>query len=84
MAECQSASVAAGTHGDLTGGAIRFFFNKMAIYLKSPATFVFVFDGPGRPGIKRGHHVRVSEPRWHRSIRRLIPFLGQHIHDVSI
>lgn len=83
MAECHNASVAANIHGELTGGAILFFFNKLAIYLKSPATFVFVFDGPGRPKVKRDHGVKSSEPRWSKVVRELIQYFGYHVHQVS-
>lgn len=82
MAECTGATLAAGVNCQLPGGAVYMLFLKLAAYLKCPATFIFVFDGPGRPDIKRGHAVRHVPLQWDYLARTLIRYFGYYIHDV--
>ena len=82
MAECTAATLAAGVNGQLPGGGLYIFFNKLAAYLKCPLTLIFVFDGPGHPEIKRGKKVRDILPWWTDRAKDLIRYFGYHVHEV--
>lgn len=84
MAECTGATLAAGVNGQFSGGALHIFFTKLCVYLTYPATFIFVFDGRGRPAVKRGHAVRNVPLHWEPHARVLIQSFGFHVHDVRI
>ncbi|KAJ7893693.1 PIN domain-like protein, partial [Mycena olivaceomarginata] len=44
---------------------------------------VFVFDGPGRPSIKRGTRV-ISRPLWLIDhLKKMITYFGFHFYDAS-
>lgn len=82
MGECVAIASSRSVSGQLAGGELRILFSKLAIYLQSPATFVFVFDGPGRPGVKRGTKIIHREPRWTKQAKELIQYFGYHVHQV--
>jgi hypothetical protein len=83
MAECTAATLTAGVNGQLPGGGLFIFFNKLAAYLKCAVTLVFVFDGPERPAFKRGKNVRHLSPWWTDRAKDLIHYFGYHIHQVN-
>ena len=82
MAECVAAASSPTVSGQIPGGELYIFFNKLATYFQSPATFVFVLDGLGRPNVKRGTNVVQREPRWTNHVKELIRCFGYHIHQV--
>jgi hypothetical protein len=51
--------------------------------LKSPVTLVFVFDGEGRPKVKRSHKVGGPPPWWANVAKDLILYFGYDSHQVS-
>ena len=57
-------------------------FLKLAHMLNSCAVPVFVFDGPDRPSMKRGHHVRDLPPLLKTDFERLIDAFGFFSHQV--
>jgi hypothetical protein len=57
------------------------FFYKLADWRRLGMIFIFVFDGPNRPAVKRGHNV-VTAPIA-TSLKPLIQAFGFHVHDVS-
>jgi hypothetical protein len=57
------------------------FFYKLADWHQLPIIFTFVFDGPNRPAVKRGHNV-ITTPIA-TSLKPLIQAFGFHVHDVS-
>ncbi|KIJ99639.1 hypothetical protein K443DRAFT_101847 [Laccaria amethystina LaAM-08-1] len=63
-------------------GHLQIFFFKLCKFLRSPATWVFVFDGPNRPTIKRGKAVNSSTaPSWVGPCKDLIECFGFHVHQ---
>ncbi|KAF9474954.1 PIN domain-like protein [Pholiota conissans] len=64
-------------------GSLIILFNKLAKYLSIPATFIFVFDGPERPKIKRSHEVRTAVLRWTQTVQNLVRYFGYHVHQAS-
>ncbi|KAF9525241.1 PIN domain-like protein, partial [Crepidotus variabilis] len=50
-------------------------------FLQAPITLIFVFDGSGRPGIKRGHRVVDIPPYWLEAAMELIDILGWQTHQ---
>ncbi|KAJ7347996.1 hypothetical protein DFH08DRAFT_155974 [Mycena albidolilacea] len=47
----------------------------------APVTLVFVFNGPGRPSIKRGTRV-ISRPLWLIDhLKKMITYFGFHFYD---
>lgn len=57
-------------------------FFKMCHLLKAPVTLIFVFDGPGRPAIKRGRRV-IQRPLWMiERVKTLVEAFGFYSHDV--
>lgn len=62
---------------------LRTIYFRLARLLKLPVVPIFVFDGPGRPPVKRGKQVR-SKPHWLTDgFKRLVDAFGFHSHDVS-
>ena len=82
MAECVAAASSPTVSGQIPGGELYIFFNKLATYLQSSATYVFILDGPGRPGVKRSTKVIDREPRWTKQVKELICCFGYHVHQV--
>ncbi|CAA7266506.1 unnamed protein product [Cyclocybe aegerita] len=63
-------------------GALYIFFNKLRIYLQSPVSLVFIFEGPSKPRIKRGHQVQGHhEPWWFKLAKELIQYFGYHVRE---
>lgn len=83
MAECEGAAKVPGVHNRLPGGGLYIFYTKLTAFLKSPATLVFVFDGEGRPKMKRSHKVGGSLPWWVHAAKDLIFYFGYYSHQVS-
>ncbi|KAJ7263203.1 PIN domain-like protein [Mycena haematopus] len=49
----------------------------------APVTLVFVFDGPGRPPIKRGTRV-ISRPAWLiEHLKKMITYFGFYFHEAT-
>ncbi len=82
MAECTGATLAAGIHNQFTGGALYILFTKLSVYIQDPAEYIFIFDGPGRPPVKRGHAVRHKPLHWEPLARVLIRNFGFYVHNV--
>ncbi|KIM42897.1 hypothetical protein M413DRAFT_26867 [Hebeloma cylindrosporum] len=78
MVECVAAQQTAGLNGRFHGGELKIFFNKLAVWLRSPFTLVFVFDGHEKPGIKRGTEVVSKELWWEDLSKELIGLCGYH------
>ncbi|KAJ7098522.1 PIN domain-like protein, partial [Mycena belliarum] len=56
-------------------------FYQLCNFLLAPATFVFIFDGPGRPSMKRGTKV-VHRPLWLiQHLKAMIKSFGFHLYD---
>lgn len=83
LTRCQAAVRNVGLHTqDGTNPQLQFFFYKLCRLLRAPATYVFVFDGPGRPAKKRGHNV-VNRALWYTQYAKsLIEAFGFHWHVV--
>jgi Holliday junction resolvase YEN1 len=63
--------------------ALRTLFYKLARLLTACVIPVFVFDGPGRPEIKRDRHVRASVEHWMtKPFKKMIAAFGFSSHDV--
>ena len=62
---------------------LRTLFYKLAWLLQAYVVPVFVFDGPDRPTVKRGHHVRKKAHSMTTMFRCLIAAFGFHSHNVS-
>lgn len=69
--------------GDQTG-ALRTLFYQLCNFQEAPLTPIFVFDGAGRPAIKRG--VRVDHrPLWLIApLKSLIQSFGYYQYDVRV
>jgi hypothetical protein len=83
MAECEGAAKVPGVSSRLPGGGLYIFYTKLTAYLKSPVTLVFVFDGDGRPGIKRSRKVVGRAPWWIDVAQELIVYFGYNSHQVT-
>ncbi|KAJ7255531.1 PIN domain-like protein, partial [Mycena haematopus] len=59
------------------------FFYQLCNLSLAPATFVFIFDGPGRPSIKRGTRVRSSQPGFIPNLKAMILSFGFYVYDLS-
>lgn len=82
--ECLAAVRAANLYGHFHGGPLRIFFYKLCKLLKSPAIFIFVFDGRLRPPMKRGRKINVlKDPWWTEPCTELINSMGFYAHQVS-
>jgi hypothetical protein len=81
MAQCIGAVHPDGhVHGP---GHLRVFFYKLCKFLRSPVTWVFVFDGRDRPTLKRGKTVPASTtPSWVGPCKALIECFGFYVHQV--
>lgn len=63
---------------------LRTLFHRLAHYLKYGIVLIFIFDGPGRPSMKRGKHV-IPKPHWlTQGFQELITAFGYHIFTVRI
>jgi len=83
MAECEGAAKVPGVSSRLPGGGLYIFYTKLTAFLKSPTTLVFVFDGEGRPKVKRSHKVSGPPPWWTNIAKDLIFYFGYNSHQVS-
>ncbi|KAF9523227.1 PIN domain-like protein [Crepidotus variabilis] len=81
MAECTGGALAAGVHRQPPGGGLYIFWKKLMDFLKAPIHLIFVFDGPGRPFVKRGRRVILAEPHWANAARDLIHDVGYESHE---
>ncbi|KAJ3546636.1 hypothetical protein NMY22_g1973 [Coprinellus aureogranulatus] len=82
FAECVSAAQKAGMHVSSASGPLRPFFFRLCKLLHVPAVFVFVFDGPERPAVKRGTQVQSDRPLWWvDTAKDLIQAFGFHVHQ---
>lgn len=80
MAQCISGAYAKNVHGPTP---LRVFFYKLCKYLRVPVTWIFVFDGAGRPKNKNGRVVPTKkEPAWYGPCQTLIEAFGFHVHLV--
>ncbi|PPQ81244.1 hypothetical protein CVT24_009531, partial [Panaeolus cyanescens] len=77
--ECVAAAHARSVNGHLPGGMLYTLFHKLVKFLDVPATFLFVFDGPDRPKIKRGKQVR-HQIWWAAIVENLIQAFGFKTH----
>ncbi|KAJ7793752.1 hypothetical protein B0H14DRAFT_2393159, partial [Mycena olivaceomarginata] len=58
-------------------------FYQLCNLLEAPVTPVFVFDGPGRPAVKRGiHRVRKNPPWIINHLKELLTAFGYHFYMV--
>lgn len=83
MAECEGAAKVPRVSSRLPGGGLYIFYTKLTIYLKSPVTLVFIFDGDGRPETKRTHKVIHRAPWWFQVAQELIGYFGYSSHQVN-
>ncbi|KAG6819798.1 hypothetical protein H0H93_008552 [Arthromyces matolae] len=68
-------------HAQLGPHAVhRLFFYRLCSFLKVPARFIFVSDGPGRPKVKRGHQVKTKELWYLEDAVKFIIAFGFHYH----
>lgn len=84
MTQTQAAFYHPGVHMQAgENPELRTIYFRLARFLKLPVTPLFVFDGDGRPPIKRGKQVK-SKPHWlTEGFKRLIDAFGFYSHDVS-
>ena len=61
---------------------LRALFFRLCQYSKTAITFVFVFNGPQRPGTKRGHRVQAQPPDLIKNMKYLIDIFGFYSHQV--
>ncbi|KAJ6483023.1 PIN domain-like protein [Mycena vulgaris] len=62
-------------------GALKTFFFKLCHLQKAAVTPVFVFDGPGRPNVKRGKKVTQEPLAFTEQLKRLIKSFGFYFYD---
>lgn len=84
MAECTAGAIASGINRQPAGGGLYLFFLRLMTYLRSPVSIIFVFDGPNRPRVKRGHQVQHAPPWWADAARQLIEIVGWQVHEVRL
>ncbi|KAF7324057.1 Flap endonuclease GEN 1 [Mycena kentingensis (nom. inval.)] len=60
---------------------LELFFYQLCNLQRSSATFIFVFDGPGRPKVKRGVRVRKHSRNLLKNVKQLIKAFGYYVHD---
>ncbi|KAJ7835255.1 PIN domain-like protein [Mycena olivaceomarginata] len=66
-----------------TISALEKIFYQLCNLSLAPVTLVFVFDGPGRPSIKRGTRV-ISRPLWLIDhLKKMITYFGFHFYDAK-
>ncbi|PPQ68024.1 hypothetical protein CVT24_002933 [Panaeolus cyanescens] len=78
MDACIAGSIRQGIHSQ--SGSLQIFFNKLLLYAEVRATFVFVFDGPDRPAMKRDHAVQ-HDVWWTKIVMDLIQMFGFKVHE---
>ncbi|KAJ6478655.1 PIN domain-like protein, partial [Mycena vulgaris] len=79
-----SIQIAAVKHTEYYGGqtgALRTFFFKFCNLLNAPVTPIFVFDGPGRPRVKRGKNVSQEPLAFTDTLKSLITAFGFYFYD---
>ena len=81
MAQCIAGSHAATS--PFGPDAQQLFFYKLCNLIQYPVTWVFVFDGPLRPKVKRGTKVVQRTPHWVGPCKELLTAFGLVIHEVS-
>ncbi|KAF7324056.1 Flap endonuclease GEN 1 [Mycena kentingensis (nom. inval.)] len=60
---------------------LELFFYQLCNLQRSSATFIFVFDGPGRPKVKRGVRVWKHSRNLLKNVKQLIKAFGYYVHD---
>ncbi|KAJ7771089.1 PIN domain-like protein [Mycena maculata] len=70
----------AAHNGDQVG-ALETLFYQLCNLSRAPVTAVFVFDGPGRPNIKRGVHFTHRSTWLIAQLKVLITAFGYHYHE---
>lgn len=76
----------AGSHSASTPfgpGPMHLFFYKLCHLIQYPVTWIFVFDGPFRPNVKRGTKVVQKTPHWVGPCQQLLIAFGLAINEVS-
>ncbi|KAF6743093.1 PIN domain-like protein [Ephemerocybe angulata] len=83
MDECVASTKSKGIHSAFAGAsALRPFFFRLCALLNKAANFVFVYDGPERPEVKRGKKVqRHRKLWWVKPTQLLIESFGFCIHQ---
>ena len=81
MAQCVAGSHTATT--PFGPDAMRLFFYKLCSLIRYSVTWIFVFDGPFRPQMKRGVTVVQKVPQWTGPCKQLLTAFGLVIHEVS-
>ncbi|KAF8228871.1 hypothetical protein L208DRAFT_1289412 [Tricholoma matsutake] len=76
LASCQAILEGRGEMGE--NPVLRALFFKLCHQLKTPAVFVFVFDGPCRP-----ERVKRQDPELIEASKQLIDMFGFYCHQVS-
>ncbi|TFK72356.1 PIN domain-like protein, partial [Pluteus cervinus] len=83
LCSCVAASKGHGPHAQAgENPELKIFFFKLCRFLSIPAIFVFVFDGPERPPIKRNTQILSKQTIWLiPHLKTLIRAFGFHVHD---
>ncbi|KAF8173441.1 PIN domain-like protein [Pholiota molesta] len=81
MAECNAGARIPGVNYQQAGSGLYLFFKRLGEFLKVPAAFVFVLDGPARPPVKRGHEVQHQPIWWTHLAVDLIRHFGFQFHN---
>ncbi|KAJ7765936.1 PIN domain-like protein [Mycena maculata] len=58
-------------------------FYQLSNFLLAPITFVFIFDGPGRPSVKRGTQVIHRQAEFMQYLKAMIVNFGFHYYEAS-
>ncbi|KAF8174538.1 PIN domain-like protein [Pholiota molesta] len=80
MAECNAGALNFGVNYQRAGSGLYLFFRRLGEFLRMPAAFVFVLDGPARPPLKRGHEVQHRPIWWTHLAIELVEYFGFEIH----
>jgi holliday junction resolvase YEN1 len=86
MNEAQTATNVKPGRGTRAGEnpAVRVLFYRLCRLLALPVIPVFVFDGPGRPKVKRGVNVKTGKSHWlSSSFKKFIEVFGFFWYTVS-
>ncbi|KAJ6603727.1 hypothetical protein B0H10DRAFT_1957785 [Mycena sp. CBHHK59/15] len=83
---CIDACVAAlqnsiGIHAGDDNAVLKILFYQLCSFLQAPVIFVFVFDSPGRPSIKRGKKVINCPPSVIEPLKGMIKSFGYYFCD---
>lgn len=83
MSQCTAGTYGANQFNGMV--PLEIFFYKLCRLSQTWSNLVFVFDGPNRPGVKRGREIPVDdEPDWYGPCQRLIEDFGFHVHTVCL